>query len=78
MVYIASKKFFIFENNKDNIKFIIQFVLEKIASCFSEELMILMTKYEFGKKYGYFYTCIYESYIKNYYYNIKNYLEKIK
>ena len=61
MVYIASKKFLIFENNKENIKFIIQFVLEKIAPCFSEELMILMTKYEFGNKYGYFYTFIYES-----------------
>ena len=77
LVYIASKKLEIFENNEENIKFIIQFVLEKISPCFSEELMILMTKYEFRNKYSYFYTCIYESYKKNYCYNIRNYLEKL-
>ena len=64
LVYIALKTInYDFINDDDDISkknSIIEFVLQKIAPCFTEELMILITKYEFKNKYNYYYKCIYE------------------
>ena len=62
---------------KNNKNYIIQFVLEKIAPYFTEELMILFSKFGFMNKYNFYYKCIYETYKEKYCYNIKNYLEKL-
>ena len=82
LVYLASKK--LENNNINNNKNenynrddIIKFVLEKISPCFTEELMILLTKFEFRNKYNFYYKFIYEAYKQKYCYNIKNYLEKL-
>ena len=56
---------------------IIEFVLEKIAPCFNEILMILITKFGFKNKYNFYFKIIYENYKKKYCHNIKNYLEKL-
>ena len=79
LIYIASKKLnnIYDENGNINKNLIIEFVLQKIAPCFKEELMILISKYDFKNKYNYYYKCIYESYKKNYAYNFKNYLENL-
>ena len=79
LIYIASKKLNNIndENGNINKNLIIEFVLQKIAPCFKEELMILISKYDFKNKYNFYYKCLYESYKKNYSYNFKNYLENI-
>ena len=78
LVYIASRK----RNNeikyeRSDKNYIIQYVLEKIAPCFTEEIMILFSKYGFRNKYNFYFKCIYESYKEKYCYNLKNYLEKL-
>ena len=80
LVYIASKKInkdINDENQNSKKNIIIQSVLEKIAPCFTEELMILFSKYEFRNKYNFYFNCIYEAYKEKYCYNMKNYLEKL-
>ena len=83
LVYIASKKYGQNINDNDengskNKKLIIKFVLEKIAPCFNEYLMIMITKFGFRNKYNFYYKCIFEEYEKNYCCNLKKYLEKLK
>ena len=75
LVYIASRKINIKdENSKSNI---IQFVLDKIVPCFTEELMILFSKFNFRNEYDSYFKFIYEIYKEKYCYNFKNYLEKL-
>ena len=83
LVYIASKKYGQNINDNDenenkNKLLIIKFVLEKIAPCFNEYIMILITKFGFRNKYNFYFKCIFEEYEKNYCCNIKKYLEKLK
>ena len=77
LVYIAIKNAI----NKDNKKLeknkVREFILKKISPCFSEELMILITKYGFRNKYNEYYNYIYNSYREKYCYNIKDYLSKL-
>jgi hypothetical protein len=83
LVYMASKKYGqnINDNDEDgskNKKLIIKFVLEKIAPCFNEYIMIILTKFGFKNNYNFYFKCIFEEYEKKYSYNIKNYLENLE
>ena len=78
LVYIASIKLNKEKNNFDNYKnSIINFVLSKLVSFFSEELMILITKYGWKNKFMNYYDIIYQIYKDNYNYNLKNYIENL-
>ena len=72
LIYIKSKELGKIDKNK-----IILFVLEKIAPFLSEELMILVCKYNFRNNYKYYFESIYDIYKKKYCYNLKNYLQKL-
>ena len=72
LVYNGIKIF----NNFDKEK-IIEYVLKKISPCFTEELMILITKYDFRNNNNNYYKIIYNEYKEKYCNNIKNYLEKL-
>ena len=82
LVYLASKVYGQNINENDEIgnknkKLIIKFVLEKIAPCLSEYIMILITKFGFKNNYNFYYKCIFEEYEKKYCCNIKKYLENL-
>ena len=72
LVYIKSKELECINKNK-----IIKYVLEKIIPFFSEELMILISRFTFKKNYGFYFNIINDIYCKNYCYNFKCYLEKL-
>jgi len=72
LIYNGIKRF----NNFDKEK-IIEYVLKKISPCFTEELMILITKYDFRNNNNYYYKIIYNEYKDKYCDNIRNYLEKL-
>ena len=72
LVYNGIKRF----NNFDKEK-IIEYVLKKISPCFTEELMILITKYDFRNNNNKYYKIIYNEYKEKYCNNIKSYLEKL-
>ena len=57
---------------------IIEFVFMKLAPIFSEELMILITKYGWKNKFNFYYELIYKIYKENYCYNLQNYLENVE
>mgnify|MGYP002623021467 CR=1 FL=1 len=82
LVYVASKQYGqnisdYDENGSKNKKLIIKFVLEKIAPCLSEYIMILLTKFGFRNNYNFYYKCIFEEYEKKYCCNIKKYLKNL-
>ena len=72
LVYMKSKEFGNIDKNK-----IISFILELIIPCLTEELMVLVCKYNFRNNYKDYYESIYNIYKKNYCYNLQNYLEKL-
>ena len=72
LVYNGIKIF----NNFDKEK-IIEYVLKKISPCFTEELMILITKYDFRNNNNNYYKIIYNEYKEKYCNNIRTYLEKL-
>ena len=83
LVYIASKRYGQNINDKDedgrkNKKLIIKFVLEKIAPCLHEYIMIILTKFGFKNNYNFYFKCIFEEYEKKYSCNIKNYLKNLE
>ena len=79
LVYIASIKLKTENNNFDKYKnSILKFVLGKLVSFFSEELMILITKYGWKNKFTNYYDIIYQIYKDNYNYNFQNYLESLE
>ena len=79
LVYIGSIKLKK-ESKEDKINYkksIIKFVLNKIVPYFSEELMILITKFGFKNENNFYYQSIYEIYSQNYSYSLKDYLEHL-
>ena len=79
LVYIASIKFKNEKNNEIKYKDLItRFVFDKLVLFFSEELMILITKYGWKNKYMNYYEIIYNIYKQNYYYNLQNYMENLE
>ena len=81
LVYIGSKQIGYTatvndETKKINKSLIIKFVLDRIVPSFSEELMVIISKFGFKKKYNSYYKLIYECYKNNYFYNFNNFLEK--
>ena len=83
LVYIASKQInysreLNVENERKNRLKIRNFVLERIVPCFSEELMVLITKFLFRIKYNSFHEDIIKCYKNKYCYNFDDFLEKSK
>ena len=83
LVYIASKQInysreLNVENERENRLKIRNFVLERIVPCFSEELMVLITKFLFRIKYNSFHEDIIKCYKNKYCYNFDDFLEKSK
>ena len=79
LVYIASIK--LKEIKDDDVKYrllIIKYVFSKLVPFFSEELMILITKYGWKNRYKIYYDIIYQIYKENYNYNLKNYIENLE
>ena len=72
LVYLKSKELEKIDKNK-----IILTVLEKITPFLSEELMVLICKYNFKNCYNYYFESIYDIYKKQYCYNLNNYLEQL-
>ena len=78
LVYISSIKLKKENNNFREYKnSIIKFVLSKLVSFFSEELMILISKYGWKNKFMDYYDRIYQVYKENYNYNFRNYIENL-
>ena len=75
LAYIATKNSMNYEN-QENEK-IIEYILKRISPCFSEELMILITKYGFRNKFTSYYNIIYNTYKDKYCNNINDYLSKL-
>ena len=83
LVYIGSKQLNLSkdpnsENETINRTKIINFVLERIVPCFSEELMVLIRKFFLKKKYNSFYENIFECYKNKYCYDFNDFLDKSK
>ena len=79
LVYIGAKQLnFSSTKNEEtqntNKILLIKFVLERIVPCFPEELMILITKFGFKKKYNSYYKLLYQCYKEKYCYNFNDYL----
>ena len=78
LVYIAYKTIYNDISNTDRNNFdknkIIEFVLAKIAPCFNEKIMTLISNFGFKNKFNYYYDHIYHFYKCNYSYNFINYL----
>ena len=66
------------ETKKTYKSLIIKFVIEKICQCFTEELMVLITKFGFKQKYNSYYKVIFQCYKESYCNNFENYLIKSK
>ena len=83
LVYIGSKQLNYSniqneETKKTYKSLIIKFVIERICPCFTEELMVLITKFGFKQKYNSYYKLIYQCYKESYCNNFENYLIKSK
>ena len=83
LVYIGSKQLnYSNTSNEENKKMdksrIIKFVLERMTPCFSEELMVLITKFGFKQKFNSYYKIIYECYKDKYCHNFDDFLTKSK
>ena len=79
LVYIASIKFKKEKNNLNNYRdYIINFVYSKLVPYFSEELMILITKYGWRNNFISDYNLIYKLFQENYCYNLTDYMKKLE
>ena len=79
LVYIASIK--MKNQNYDGIKYknsIIKFVFSKLVPFFTEELMILITKYGWKNNNMLYYNIIYQIYKENYINDLRSYIENLE
>ena len=72
LVYMASKEGYKEKND------IILYILNKIVPSFTEDLIIIMHKFNFKSQYNFYYKNIIDIYKKNYNYNLKNFIQNTK